>query len=625
MGLNGWHIGERAIRKRLHLNDVPFTHTLYSHISPGMPPEHYEFHTTKLPFLPITTLDEKGRPWGSILAGKDGEPGFISGAYPPSHTLDINAKVWDGDPLLDTALLFERDEMLVAGIGIEFATRRRNKLAGRITNLVRDGTDFTLRLFVNEALGNCPKYINLRQFSPYPETSPKVAFKVLDMASSERLPDELIKFIVASDTVFLGTTYHAPDSEAQQFPSHLGMNQRGGRRGFIRVLPSDGRSIILPDFSGNRFMTSLGNIEATPFASLTFVDFEKGDILYITGDARNLLDAEARRVMVRQNAITMVYTTGYRFVRDALPLRQRTAPEASPYSPPIHFLVEEASSTTLFDDSDKVTLLLRRIVIHSQSVATFTWETSRDLEIKPGQAAVLDLSTLLGSVSYQHMAPGNPTSVNDDRIRTWTVSSFQSPASRTFEMTIRHKPGGAVTTVLFSIAHRLAQLRPEALVDSRPLDLRLDLAGISGDFILPSSPTKLLWIAGGIGITPFLSMLKAISSGEEGDQWDVEMVLATREPDLLLALLSDAIKGEHVRLTLHVFSDAPIPDIQGMDTLHRHSGRVQPSFFSTKELDPKDRLVYLCGPEPFEKMAIDALVGNYGLDPNAIKREGFQY
>lgn len=30
---------------------------------------------------------------------------------------------------------------------------------------------------------------------------------------------------------------------------------------------------------GNRFMTSLGNIEATPMASLTFVDFESGDIL----------------------------------------------------------------------------------------------------------------------------------------------------------------------------------------------------------------------------------------------------------------------------------------------------------------------------------------------------------
>ncbi|KAK0435714.1 hypothetical protein EV421DRAFT_1716493, partial [Armillaria borealis] len=31
-----------------------------------------------LAFLPITTLDSLGRPWGSTPAGPDGEPGFIS-------------------------------------------------------------------------------------------------------------------------------------------------------------------------------------------------------------------------------------------------------------------------------------------------------------------------------------------------------------------------------------------------------------------------------------------------------------------------------------------------------------------------------------------------------------------
>ncbi|KAJ6551080.1 hypothetical protein B0H10DRAFT_2119234, partial [Mycena sp. CBHHK59/15] len=55
------------------------------------------------------------------------------------------------------------------------------------------------------------------------------------------------------------------------FPSHLGMNQREGQVGFIRVVPSDRRTVMIPDFSGDRFVTSLGNIEATP-ASLTFMD-----------------------------------------------------------------------------------------------------------------------------------------------------------------------------------------------------------------------------------------------------------------------------------------------------------------------------------------------------------------
>ncbi|PBK84990.1 hypothetical protein ARMGADRAFT_909524, partial [Armillaria gallica] len=49
-----------------------------------------------LPFLPILTLDSLGRLWVSILAGPDGELGFISS---PKYTvLSFNVKMWDGNP-----------------------------------------------------------------------------------------------------------------------------------------------------------------------------------------------------------------------------------------------------------------------------------------------------------------------------------------------------------------------------------------------------------------------------------------------------------------------------------------------------------------------------------------------
>lgn len=48
-------------------------------------------------------------------------------------------------------------------------------------------------------------------------------------------------------------------------------------------------------------MTSLGNIEATPLASMSFVDFSTGDILYLTGTARNFVGVEAQKIMPRQN------------------------------------------------------------------------------------------------------------------------------------------------------------------------------------------------------------------------------------------------------------------------------------------------------------------------------------
>jgi hypothetical protein len=123
-----------------------------------------------------------------------------------------------------------------------------------------------LDLHVNEAIGyarlvyedfcsnartrNCPKYINVRDLVPHPNTEPRIVYQQAQLSPGDRLPDEAIALITASDTVFLGTTYKAYVQDSITFPSHLGMNHRGGRPGFIRVVPSDGRTVVIPDFSG---------------------------------------------------------------------------------------------------------------------------------------------------------------------------------------------------------------------------------------------------------------------------------------------------------------------------------------------------------------------------------------
>lgn len=80
------------------------------------------------------------------------------------------------------------------------------------------------------------------------------------MDEHARLPEDVVSFVVNSDTVFLGSSYVADAANATKFPSHVGMNQRGGRAGFIRVVPSDGRTVVLPDFSG----TNISNIFPIP-------------------------------------------------------------------------------------------------------------------------------------------------------------------------------------------------------------------------------------------------------------------------------------------------------------------------------------------------------------------------
>lgn len=83
-----------------------------------------------------------------------------------------------------------------------------------------------------------------------PQSSPEVIYEKLKLSPVERLPQELVSFIHSSDTVFLGSTYEAVREDENDFPSQVGMNQRGGRPGFVRVAPSDHRTVFLPDYSG---------------------------------------------------------------------------------------------------------------------------------------------------------------------------------------------------------------------------------------------------------------------------------------------------------------------------------------------------------------------------------------
>ena len=110
------------------------------------------------------------------------------------------------------------------------------------------------------------------------------------------LPTYCREHLEQVSTAFLATkhTTSAKDPDGDQ--SDMGFNHRGGRPGFIRVfeeIASDNPQkintyIVLPDFSGNRFYQSLGNIQGDPQVGLVFPDFKTGNVLYITGVAENL-------------------------------------------------------------------------------------------------------------------------------------------------------------------------------------------------------------------------------------------------------------------------------------------------------------------------------------------------
>jgi predicted pyridoxine 5'-phosphate oxidase superfamily flavin-nucleotide-binding protein len=223
-------------------------------IRPFMPDQHREFFGL-LPYFFIATTDDDGWPVATVLTG---QPGFIRS--PDSNTLTVAALPRAGEP---GAKLFAAGRPFGA-LGLDFATRRRNRVNGQITAAGQGG----LTLEVLQSFGNCPQYIQTRAVTPGPaSTTP---------AEARAFPTvEALAQIAHADTMFVATNAAGENGGVD-------ISHRGGLPGFVKVA---GDVLTIPDFRGNRFFNTLGNLVLDDRAALLFVDFETGDLLHLQGRA----------------------------------------------------------------------------------------------------------------------------------------------------------------------------------------------------------------------------------------------------------------------------------------------------------------------------------------------------
>ncbi|MBV9566709.1 MAG: pyridoxamine 5'-phosphate oxidase family protein [Hyphomicrobiales bacterium] len=253
-----WHEGERAAQRLAGVAermDVVGKRV----IRPFMPDQHRLFFAT-LPFVILGSVDQEGWPWASLLSG---EPGFVQS--PDAVTLDITARPSRGDPLAHSLALGERLGML----GIELSTRRRNRVNGEVIRADAEG--FSLR--VDQSFGNCPKYIHPRQHA-----GPSVGIGSSSMFESFTVLDQRARALITEADTFFVASY-MPAREGA--PQSTDVSHRGGPPGFLRL--AAGGSITVPDYPGNLFFNTLGNLMLNPRAGLLFADFDRGDLLQITG------------------------------------------------------------------------------------------------------------------------------------------------------------------------------------------------------------------------------------------------------------------------------------------------------------------------------------------------------
>ncbi|MGR9238290.1 flavin-nucleotide-binding protein [Rhizobium leguminosarum] len=293
-----WHEGELAIQRSVGVverMDGPGR----NFVRKAMPEQHRAFFPM-LPFVVLGAVDAKGDVWATIRAER---PGFM--ASPEPEILEVGLPRDPADPA-DAGM---EDGDAIAMLGIQLETRRRNRLNGVIRRT--DAKGFDVR--VGQSFGNCPQYIQPRSAAFVRDPDMPTATQPLH---SGQLDDRALGMVEGADTFFVASYVGRANGERQVDVSH-----RGGNAGFVRV-GADG-VLTIPDFAGNRFFNTLGNILVNSKAGLVFVDFETGDMLQMTGNAEVLLDSPD--IATFQGAERLWRFTPEKIVLrpDALPLRWR--------------------------------------------------------------------------------------------------------------------------------------------------------------------------------------------------------------------------------------------------------------------------------------------------------------
>jgi predicted pyridoxine 5'-phosphate oxidase superfamily flavin-nucleotide-binding protein len=211
----------------------------------------------------ITARDHLGRLWSSPLLGP---PGFID--VLDLTSVQVAAVPGPGDPLHRPA-----PGQPIGLLAIDYVRRRRYRLNGTLT--AADSGRLTIT--IEEAFGNCPRYIPRREITAArPASGPRPSAGE-PAVETEHLSDADRATITRADTFVLSTTHPLRGNDA----SH-----RGGPPGFVRIDGDpDNPSLWWPDYPGNNLFNSLGNLAVDPQAALLFLDFADQTALHVNGTA----------------------------------------------------------------------------------------------------------------------------------------------------------------------------------------------------------------------------------------------------------------------------------------------------------------------------------------------------
>ncbi|KAK1450894.1 oxidoreductase FAD-binding domain-containing protein [Colletotrichum cuscutae] len=546
-----FHQGELALHEQLKIPRHRANPT-----AAGLPPS-YGNRIAAAPLLALGTLDAERRPWTTLWGGEAGNVArpiaedvlglrsVVDVVHDPVFKAlwGVEGEV-DGDQQqqqhLQEVIQPGRGPgggKLVSGLAIDLTTRDRVKFGGRMVagavTVSSDGiaaaedrsssssSEVQIAVHVEESLGNCPKYLNKK------DVIPRASLLKGRVERELPLSEEAVKVVRGADMLFL-TSGHEEGGDDGGSGSSMDTNHRGGSRGFVRVARNDegGVEIVYPEFSGNRLYQTLGNLKLNPLVGIAIPDFETSDVLYVsitqflpsltwnledyeantwrsaklTGSASILVGQDAAAYLPRTKLAVKITVSAAVFVQSGLPF-SGTPLEPSPYNPPVRPLFSEqqhvlGSST----ESTRTAALLRREII-TPTIARFVFGLEPAAQWEAGQYVTFDFAEEL-DVGWSHMRDDEPQSLNDDYVRTFTVSSPPGDkGGKEFEITARKN--GPVTNMLWRWNLRVPLEVPvlgfggeEAFRMGRGKEKKGDDGG---------DDVEEVFVAAGVGITPLIA------------------------------------------------------------------------------------------------------------------------
>ena len=560
--LSTWHEGEKFIQEKVGVAER-MEGVGQRVVRDFMPDQHREFYA-QLPFMALGSVDAEGDAWATFL---EGQPGFMQS--PSATTLDIAARP---DPV-DPAARGMFEGAPVGLLGIELHTRRRNRMNGVLSPL-----DKGFRVEVDQSFGNCPRYIQLRDFSFARDPQVAVSGQLEEL---EQLDASARNLIVGADAFYVAT-YVDREERRQVDVSH-----RGGKPGFGRV--GEAGLLTIPDFNGNLFFSTLGNIHLNGKAGLLFVDYQSGDVLQMTGDADVVFDSP--EIAAFQGAERLWTFRARRIVRRPGGLALRWAFQQD----------GEAESALMTGDWQQAGERLRAAELATQ------WRRFKVARVVRESAAIHsfhlepeDGAGVLPHLAGQHL-PIRVRIAGADKplIRTYTLST--APSDGYYRISV--KRDGLVSTWLH-----------ENLREGDTLEARAP----AGDFTLDATSSRpVVLLAGGVGITPMLAMARHLA-------FEGRRIQRMRPVTLFYAVRSkqerafDRELGELGIKVVRVLSDTRDAE---ESTDYDAAGRIDMPLLG-RHLPFGDYEFYLCGSPSFSQGLYDGL-RSYGVADERIHAEAF--